>query len=158
MHVRKGNNTAAPAAQPQKAWRTWTRRILAGFSLFSAVLLFLLLVGVLLPSIPYLGVSGTILESFFSLHLVIASVIVGLVASTVFRQGGKRVAVVGLCFSFITTLGFCIPLVDVIQTAGTYHTSISWSQNITGGLSVGTPDLAKSVQFATTPDGKALWI
>ena len=158
MNAIRGKNTAAPVAKAQKALRTWTRRILAGISLFFAVLLFLLLLGVFLPFIPYVGESGTLLESFFSLHLVIASVIVGLLAYAVLRLGGKRAAILGVSFSIITMIGFCIPLAALIQTSGANHTDISWNQHLTGGLSIGTPDVSKSVQFTTTPDGKDLYM
>jgi acetyl esterase/lipase len=151
-------NTAAPFAKAHKALHTWIRRILAGISLFFAVLLFLLLLGVFIPSIPYVGVIGTLLESFFSLHLVIASLIVGLLAYTVLRLGGKRAAILGLSLSIINVIGFCIPLADLVYTAGVYHTNISWSQHLTGGFSVGGADVSKSVQFTTTPDGKALFM
>ncbi len=151
-------NTAAPFAKAHKALHTWIRRILAGISLFFAVLLFLLLLGVFIPSIPYVGVIGTLFESFFSLHLVIASLIVGLLAYAVLRLGGKRAAILGLSLSIINVIGFCIPLAALIQTAGVYHTNISWSQHLTGGFSVGTPDVSKSVHFTTTPDGKALFM
>jgi len=158
MNAIRRKNTVATVAKPHKALHTWTRRILAGISLFFAVLLFLLLLGVFIPSIPYVGESGTLLESFFSLHLVIASVIVGLLAYAVLRLGRKRAAILGVSLSIITMIGFCIPLAALIQTAGAYHTDISWSQHLIGGFSIGTPDVSKSVQFTTTPDGKALYM
>jgi len=158
MNALSSKKPAAPVAKTQQVWRIWMRRILTGILLFFAVLLFLLLVGVFFPAIPYVGESGTIFESFFSLYLVIVSVIVGLLAYAVLRLGGKYAALVGLSFSLITTIGFCIPLEALIQTAEVYHTNLSWSQQLTGGFSIGTPDVSKSVQFATTPDGKTLFM
>jgi acetyl esterase len=136
----------------------WIRRIIAGISLFFSVMLFLLLLGVFIPSIPYLGVIGTLLESFFSLHLVIAGLIFGLLAYVGLRLGGKRVALIAFSLALINVIGFCIPLAALVYTAGVYHTTISWSQHLTGGFSTGSADLSKSVQFTTTPGGKALFM
>ena len=159
MDSRIGKTTAATTAKPlHKALLRWIGRILAGISLLFSVILFLLLLGVFIPSLPYLGVIGTLLESFFSLHLVIAGLIFGLLAYAGLRLGGKRVAIVGVSLALINVIGFCIPLAALIYTAGVYHTNISWSQHLTGGFSTGSADLSKSVQFTTAPDGKAMFM
>ena len=159
MDSRIGKNTAATAAKPlHKALLPWIGRILAGISLLFSVILLLLLLGVFIPSTPYVGVIGTLLESFFSIHLVIAGLICGLFAYAGLRLGGKRVAIIGLSLALINVIGFCIPLADLMYTAGVYHTDISWSDHLTGGFSTGRADLSKSVQFTTTPDGKALFM
>jgi acetyl esterase/lipase len=132
--------------------------ILAVSSLLCSVLLLLVLVGVFIPAIPYVGVIGTLLESFFSFHLVLASLMCGLFAYAGLRLGGERVALIGVALALLNVIGFCIPLGDLIYTAGAYHTTISWSQHLTGGFSTGRADVAKSVQFTTTPDGKALFM
>ena len=157
MDSRIGKNTAATAAKPlHKALLRWIGRILAGISLLFSIIL--LLLGVFIPSLPFLGVIGTLLESFFSLHLVIAGLICGLLAYVGLRLGGKRVAIVGLSLALINVIGFCIPLAALIYTAGVYDTNISWSQHLAGGFSTGSADVSKSVQFTTTPDGKALYV
>jgi len=154
-----GNNTAAMAAKPlHKALLPWIGSILAGISLFFSVILLLLLLGVFIPSLPYVGVIGTLLESFFSLHLVIAGLLCGLFAYAGLRLGGKRTALFGVALALINVIGFCIPLADLMYTAGVYQTDISWSDHLTGGFSTGSADLSKSVQFTTTPDGKALFM
>src|SRR6266700_3849778 len=132
MDSRIGKNTAATAAKPlHKALLRWIGRILAGISLLFSIIL--LLLGVFIPSLPFLGVIGTLLESFFSLHLLIAGLICGLLAYVGLRLGGKRVAIVGLSLALINVIGFCIPLAALIYTARVYHTNISWSQHLTGG-------------------------
>jgi acetyl esterase len=132
--------------------------ILAGSSLVISVLLLLVLVGVFIPALPYVGVIGTLLESFFSLHLVLASLLCGLLAYAGLRLGAERVAILGVAFALINVVGFCIPLAALIHTAGVSHTTLSWSQHLTGGFSTGSADVSKAVQFTTTPDGKALFM
>ena len=132
--------------------------ILAWASLVIAALLLVALLGVLIPSLPVVGVIGTVVESFFSLHLVLAGLIAGLFAYAGFEFGGGPVALVGGALALITVVGFCIPLAVFIHTAGIYHTHISWSQHLTGGLSAGRANAANAVQFTTTPDGKALFM
>jgi acetyl esterase len=155
----RGNNIEDTSAKPlHKALLTWVRRILACISILFSIILFLLLLGVFIPSTPYVGVIGTLLESFFSLHLVIASLIVGLIAYASLRLGGKRTALFGVSLALFNVIGFCIPLADLIYTAGVYQTKISWSQHLTGAFSTGSADVSKSVQFTTTPDGKALFM
>ncbi len=117
MDSRIGKNTAATAAKPlHKALLRWIGRILAGISLLFSIIL--LLLGVFIPSLPFLGVIGTLLESFFSLHLLIAGLICGLLAYVGLRLGGKRVVIVGLSLALINVIGFCIPLSTLIYTAG----------------------------------------
>jgi acetyl esterase len=132
--------------------------ILAWASLAIAVLLLLVLLGTLFHSLPYMGVIGTIIESFFSVHLIVAGLIAGLFAYTGFDLGGNPVALVGGALALITVVGFCIPLAVFIHTAGVYHTHISWSQHLTGRLSAGRANAANAIQFTATPDGKALFM
>ena len=81
MKTLREKDTSAPAAKPlQKALLPWIGRILAGISLFFSLMLLLLLGGVFIPSLPYVGVVGTLFESFFSLHLVLAGLVCGLFA------------------------------------------------------------------------------
>lgn len=126
-------------------------------SLAISVLLLLLLLGALVPGIPYLGEIGTVLESFFSLHLMLAALICGLCSYAGFRIG-EGVALLGVVLALINVIGFCIPLVSFIRTSAVYQTTISWGRHLAGGFSVGRASAAKAVQFATTPDGKALFM
>jgi hypothetical protein len=91
MKSLRGNNIASTAAKPlHKTMFTWVGRILACISILFSVIFLLLLLGVLIPFIPYVGVIGTLLESFFSLHLVIASLIFGLLAYAGLRLEDPR--------------------------------------------------------------------
>ena len=115
MKSLSGKNAAAPAAKPlHKALLRWIGRILAGISILFSVILLLLLLGVFIPSLPYVGVIGTLLESFFSLHLVITGLMCGLFAYAGLRLGGKRTALFGLSLALINVIGFCIPLADLM--------------------------------------------
>src|SRR5258708_12301989 len=92
--------------------------------------------------------------SLFSIYIFL----VGLFAYAGLRLGGKRTALLGVCLALINVIGFCMPLADLMYTSSVYQTNISWSQHLTGGFSIGRPDLSKSVHFTTTPDGKALFM
>lgn len=89
------------------------------------MILFLLLLGVLFPSIHYLGEAGTLFETFFSIHLVIVSLIFGILSYLVLRLGGKRVAIIGLTISIINAIGFTIPVASLLHTARIYNDKIS---------------------------------
>jgi acetyl esterase len=132
--------------------------VLTWASLVIAILVVLVLLGTLIPSLPYVGVIGTIVESFFSVHLILAGLIAGLFAYVGFELGGEPVALVGGALALIAAVGFCIPLAVFIHTAGVYHTHVSWTQHLSGGLSAGRPHAANAIQFTTTPDGKALFM
>jgi acetyl esterase len=132
--------------------------ILAWASLVIGILLLLVLLGTLIPSLPSVGVIGTIVESFYSIHLILAGLITGLFAFAGYELGGGPVALVGGALALITVIGFCIPLAVLIRTAGVYDTHVSWSQHLAGGFSAGRANAAKGIQFATTPDGKPLYL
>src|SRR5713226_9833573 len=106
MKSLSGKNAAAPAAKPlHKALLRWIGRILAGISILFSVILLLLLLGVFIPSLPYVGVIGTLLESFFSLHLVIAGLICCFFAYAGLGLGGRRIGLFGLCLAVIKEMG-----------------------------------------------------
>jgi acetyl esterase len=125
-------------------------------SLAISVLLLLVLLGVVVPGIRYLGEIGTVLESFFSLYLILAAGICGLCSYAGFRITGESIALLGVALALINVIGFCIPLVSFIRSSAVYQTTISWGRHLAGGFSVGRANAARAVQFATTPDGKAL--
>ncbi len=130
-------------------------------SLVISVLLLLVLLGALIPGIRYLGEIGTVLESFFSLHLMLAAVVCGLCSYIGFRIGGiggQSVALLGVALALINVIGFCVPLVSFIRKSAIYQTTISWGRHLAGGFSLGRANAAKAVQFATTPDGKSLFM
>jgi hypothetical protein len=66
------------------------RRTVTVVAIIWAVSLFLIVLGVLFPSVPLLGLLGTIFESFLSLHIVILGVISVLLAGAAWQLGSHR--------------------------------------------------------------------
>src|SRR4029077_6633298 len=114
-------------------------------SLVISVLLLLVLLGALIPGIRYLGEIGTVLESFFSLHLMLAAVVCGLCSYIGFRIGGiggESVALLSVALALINVIGFCVPLVSFSRKSAIYQTTISWGRHLAGGFSLGRANAA----------------
>ncbi|MCT1402956.1 alpha/beta hydrolase [Paenibacillus sp. p3-SID867] len=125
------------------------RKITTILSLFFSSGMFLLLLGVMVPTIPYIGDVGTILETFLSLHLVIISIIIVILSFIALCVGGKRACKIALTLSIVNVIGFSVPLVSIIKTANDYNVDISWSKHWSAKLSRGKADLSKSIQYAS---------
>jgi acetyl esterase/lipase len=105
---------------------------------------------------PLLGLIGTILESFLSLHIFILGVIGVLLASAAWQLGSRRGAAVAATLAALAAIGALIPLLSLSRTARRYAAPISWSDHfrITAPGDAARPDA--TVRFATI-DGKDLY-
>ncbi|MBC1500729.1 alpha/beta hydrolase fold domain-containing protein [Listeria weihenstephanensis] len=135
-----------------KATRNWKTRLLSGISIFLMVFLLIVLVGVYFPDVSFVGEIGTIVMSLFSLHLVILSIVLGILAICMFRMGLKRIGMVSVIFTTVFIIGFSIPIVQMVQVANQYNAKISWTENLFSMPDMGGPDLTKSVKYATADD------
>jgi acetyl esterase len=134
---------------------TPTSRATVAEALFAATLL-LLVTGVLFPRLPLIGVVGTLVESFFSLHLLLAALAGLVLALFAWRRAPGRVANVAVVCALLATLGSIIPLVALVRTASQHGTKVSWLDHlhVTARFVSAPPD--QTISYATI-DGKNLY-
>ncbi|MBC2244261.1 alpha/beta hydrolase [Listeria booriae] len=140
-----------------KKKRSWKKGILGGIAIFLIAILLLLFVGVYFPNISFVGEIGTIAMSLFSLHLVILSVILGILAILMIRLKMKRLALVSGITAIVCTIGFAVPIAQMLQVANENNAKISWTKQLFSAPDMGGPDLSKSVKYATV-DGNDLYM
>ena len=90
----------------------------------------LMVTGVLLPAIPFLGVFGTLCESFLSLHIVLAAFAALLLAFVAWRIRRRKSAAIAAALSAFVTLAAVVPLSSLVMAAHREGTSISWKQHL----------------------------
>ncbi len=112
--------------------------------------------GALFPRLPILGVIGTLLESFFSLHLLLAALVALALALLARRRTPGRAANVALVLGLLAALGSAIPLAALVRTASHYHAPISWSEHLRLTTPFAAPPPDQTVLYATV-DGKSLY-
>ncbi|MBC1897945.1 alpha/beta hydrolase fold domain-containing protein [Listeria booriae] len=140
-----------------KKKRSWKKGILGGIAIFLIAILVLLFFGVYFPNISFVGEIGTIVMSLFSLHLVILSVILGILAILMIRLKMRRLALVSGITAIVCTIGFAIPIAQMLQIANENDAKISWTKQLFSVPDMGGPDLSKSVKYATV-DGDDLYM
>jgi acetyl esterase len=134
---------------------TPTSRVTVAAALFAAPLL-LLVTGALFPRLLLIGVIGTLVESFFSLHLILAA-LVGLVLALLDRRRAPgRLANFVIVCALLAALGSIIPLIALVRTASQHGAQISWLDHlhVTTRFVSAPPD--RTISFATI-DGKNLY-
>ncbi len=143
-------------ARPSRG-RAWARRLVTLLAAIVTLLSFLIVVGVLFPTIPWVGPIGTIVESFFSLHVVFAGLVGLLLALWARRLGGRGGVSLLVALAFIATVGAIVPVVAMVRAAHRYGAPISWADH----LRVAAPGpraVPDQTQLFATVDGKALYL
>ena len=109
---------------------TTGRRIVTVLAIVWAFGVFLIVLGALFPSMPLLGLLGTVSESFLSLHIVILGVIGVLLAGAAWQLGSRRGASLAATLAALAVIGALVPLLSLTRAARTYSTPISWSDHL----------------------------
>jgi acetyl esterase len=118
--------------------------------------IFLIILGALLPRVPLIGVIGTLLESFFSLHLLLTALIVLVLALLARRRAPSHAANAAIALSLVAAMGAAIPLAALARTASQYDAPISWSEHLRLVAPFAAPPRDQTVLYATV-DGKELY-
>jgi acetyl esterase/lipase len=114
-----------------------------------------IVLGALCPFIPWLGAFGTVLESFFSLHIFLAGVIAIALALWALRLGGQRATTVILWLAIASTGCAMIPIGALAGAAHRAGASISWVDHLR--VSEPGPEAEPNQTFAfATVGGKTL--
>ncbi len=110
--------------------RSWLYNSVLTLAIILLSLTLLIVTGVLLPGIPFLGTLGTLCESFLSLHIVLAALAALLLSLAVWRvRRGKVAATVG-ALSALVALTAVVPLNSLVTAAHGEGASISWWQHL----------------------------
>jgi acetyl esterase/lipase len=121
-------------------------------------LVFVIVIGVLVPRIPLLGTVGTLLESYFSLHIAIAALIGALLALLTRRLDRGRAAMITALFALAATLGSLVPLAALVRAAHRYNAPIRWSDHLrVMGTAPSLPHHPNQTIGFASVDGKNLY-
>jgi acetyl esterase/lipase len=119
-------------------------------------MIFLVVAGAQFPRLPVLGVIGTSLESFFSLHLLLAALVGLALALLARRRTPNRAAKFAVVCGLLAMLGALVPLIALMRTAHQYDAQISWLDHLHVGARSVAPAAHQTVLYATV-DGKNLY-
>jgi acetyl esterase/lipase len=115
--------------QSEPSARLPGRRLLIAASLLTTTV-FLIAAGASIPRLPILGAIGTVFESIFSLHLVIAGFVGLVLAVAAWRRGAGSAAVAATAFAVVAIVGATIPLLSMVRAARFYGADISWIDHL----------------------------
>jgi hypothetical protein len=137
--------------------RAWARRLVTLLAAIVTLVTFLIVVGVHFPTIPWVGAIGTLVESFSSLHVVIAAVLGLLLALWARRLGGRGGVSLLVALAAIATVGAIVPVVALARAAHRYGAPISWADHLRVAVP-GPPAVPDQTQLYATVDGKDLYL
>ena len=102
--------------------------------LYAAILLLtptlLIVTGVLVPAIPYLGPFGTLCESFLTLHVVLAAFTSLSLSFAAWRMRGGKLAAITAAVSAAAVCAALVPLSALTTAAHREGASLSWGQHL----------------------------
>jgi acetyl esterase/lipase len=105
-------------------------RAILALAIILLSLTLLIVTGVLLPAIPFLGFFGTLCESFLSLHIVLAAVAALLLAFAAWRMRRGKLAAMTIALSLLVALAALVPLRALVMAAHREGAPISWLQHL----------------------------
>ena len=137
------------------AARTWGRRVVTVAAAGVTLLVFAIVAGTLFPSLGWVGAFGTMLESFFSLHIFLLGVIGIALALWALRMGGRRATMVILWVAIASTGCAMIPIGALAGAAHGAGAAISWVDHLRVAAPGPRAEPNQTVAFATV-GGKTL--
>src|ERR1700679_893700 len=96
--------------------RAWLYHSVLTLAIILLSLTLLIVTGVLLPGIPFLGTIGTLCESLLSLHIVLVPLVALLLSLRIWRARRGKVAPIAAAASAVVVCGAFVPLY-VLTTA-----------------------------------------
>ena len=113
--------------RPPRAW-LYTSVLTLAVILLGPTLL--IVTGALIPGIPFLGVLGTLCESFLSVHLVLAALAALLLSLAAWRVRRGKVAAIAATASAVVVCGALVPLYVLTMAAHREGVPLSWWQHL----------------------------
>jgi acetyl esterase len=145
--------TIEDGKRPRRAW-LYTSLLTLAIILLSLTLL--IVTGVLLPGIPFLGTLGTLCASFLSLHIVLAALAASLLALAVWWVRRGKVAATTAVLSALVALAAIIPLYALVAAAHREGASVSWGQHL-HLTAIGPASLPDETELYGTVGGQKLY-
>lgn len=146
---------AALVTHAERSAPQWQRRVVTALAAVATLLVFAIVLGALCSFIPWLGAFGTILESFFSLHIFLLGVIAIALALWALRLGGQRATTVILWLAIASTGCAMIPIGALAGAAQRAGAPISWVDHLRVSAPGPEAEPDQTLVFATV-DGKSL--
>jgi acetyl esterase/lipase len=146
------------AGSDPRSGNSWARRLLTAFAAVWTVLVLVIVTGALFPRIPQVGVIGTLLESWFSLHIVIGGLLGFFLSLLARRLRPTSAATIIAALALLAIVGSVIPLAALLSTAHGYAAPISWFDQlrVTGREPAVPRHPGQTVEFGTVA-GKHLY-
>jgi acetyl esterase/lipase len=137
--------------------RRWVRRLVTLAALLATVPTLVIVVGALFPSTRLIATIGTLAESFFALHVLIAG-FVGIVLSLwAARLGPGRATAIILGLALLATVGAAVPFFAQARMAHRYGATISWTDHLRLAAP-GPRAMPDQTKLFATLDGKGLYL
>jgi acetyl esterase/lipase len=133
----------------------WGRRVVTFAAAVATLLVFAIVLGALFPSLGWIGAFGTVLESFFSLHIFLLGVIAIALALWALRMGGGRATMVILWVAIASSAGAMVPIGAMVAAAHRAGAPISWVDHLRVAAPGPRAEPNQTLAFATV-DGKVL--
>ena len=135
----------------------WARRLVTLAAVLATLPTLAVVVGALFPPTRLIATIGTLVESFFTLHVFIAG-FVGIVLSLLAaRLGLGRGTAVILGLAVLATVGAAVPFFAQVRTAHRYGATISWTDHLRVAAPGPRATPEQTTLFATV-DGKPLYL
>jgi acetyl esterase len=114
-----------------------------------------IVVGALFPPARLIAVIGSVLVSFFTLHVFLAGLVGIALAAWALGLGGRHGATIIHILAIAATIGAAVPLIALVRMAHHYDAPISWSEHLRVLAPQSKPD---QTQLFATVDGKNLYL
>jgi acetyl esterase/lipase len=147
---------AALVADAEPSAPRWQRWLATALAAVVTLLVFAIVLGALFPSIGWVGAFGTVLESFFSLHIFLAGVIAIALALWALRLNEGRATTVILWLAIASTAGAILPIGVLVGAAHRAGAPISWWDHLRVAAPGPEAEPDQTMAFATV-DGKTLY-
>jgi acetyl esterase len=112
-------------------------------------------IGTLLPDLPLIGLTASVVTGFFALHVVLIAVLGGLLALLARHLGAGTTAIVMMVLNAIAAIVLLVPLTSQVSAAHRAGATISWTAHLRMVAAGPRPVPARTAQYAVV-DGKTL--
>lgn len=118
-----------------------------GLLIFATTLLFLIVTGAFWPQLIIFGQIGNILVSFWDLQILIIVLVLAALSGWLLHHRRSKTRMGLLIANVLMVLGSGYLLVNQVQTASKYDTTINWGQYLAGHVDNAKPDEKTSVVY-----------
>jgi acetyl esterase len=110
--------------------RRWARRVVTLLASVTTLLVFVIVLGAIVQSLGWVSVIGTLVESFFTLHIFLAGLVAIGLAFAALSLGGRLATTVVLWLAIASTAGALVPIGALVGAASRLGARISWTDHL----------------------------